>query len=138
MQWAACESLVRGIYESLVGGSSEDASIFATVTWLSTVNTKARCDLMGRSVQGSTLPKDLKDEIVRLSKRFQRVTAVRNFYCHANYKASLSTLKLGAVEGYQLTRDETVLSIIAKPADATLVAQLRTAIDNCVVLNREA
>lgn len=137
-EWANCETLLRGIYVCLTGGTSQSASDYAEVTWLSMVNVRARCDLLSRSVRVSPLPEAYKNEALRLLRRFDGATRTRNLYCHSHYVGDPNTLELLAIESYEATKDDRIIKTTRRSANGEMLAELKTAIRNCGEFNREA
>ena len=137
VEWAVCESILRGVYVAITGGTSSTARDFSEVAWLSTSNTNARCDLLTRATFAANIPETFKKEIKVTISHFKGVTRTRNFFCHAAYEVNPDTFELVAVEGHHLTLNEELVEFDRRTADKAMVHSLLTAITNCGRLARE-
>lgn len=136
-EWAVCESVLRGLFIALTGGTSSQAAAHAEVAWLSCSNSKQRRDLFVRSVQISEWAVAYKAEILLLLERFKTVSDARNSYAHAFYVGDADTIKLKEIQFVRLTLDEQVIKVTSKPANKATVNELTQAIQRCGDLNRE-
>lgn len=101
ISWANCETLLRGIYEAIVGGKSSTASLHAMNSWFSHVNNQARIALLRRSILGSPLSEGRKGEGLKLVQRFDRYSQRRNQLAHAHYRIDPATRSLVSIEIYR-------------------------------------
>lgn len=136
-EWAVCESVVRGVYVTLTGGLSVADRDYAEIAWLSTPNTKQRCDLLTRTIFASPIPDQFKKSIEGILKNFRGVSVTRNFFCHASYEVRPDTFELTAVESHHLTLNEDLVVFDRRAADKAMVHSQLTAIANCGRLARE-
>lgn len=129
-----CDSLFYGIFEMLVGRANSDNGI---VLWTSTVNTRARLDLVAHLAKVSELSEDLKTEVIERCDRFRKIAATRNFFCHAYYYFSDSHA-LDGIRGFRLdTRAEYPAIQVDRAPDKALLNEIIDTVFRTNELNDE-
>lgn len=131
MHWGSCETLFYGMLEALAGREGTDVG---AILWLSHRSNRDRLDLIQRLAKARGLKPALVGEIVDLCARFKSVTRVRNFFCHASYRADPQGNCLG-VEGYQLTDEDIPLKLELRPLTKGLLNEIKCAVVDAITLH---
>lgn len=127
--WALCESLIWGFFSSLTetenGGTSP-------ILWLSHRNTSSRVNVVERLIKSSDVSKELQEEISGSLSKFNDLSKIRNFFCHAWYAADADTMELKSIQSHRL--NSTGVVVEEEPFTAETVSKVILAIDDAEAL----
>lgn len=130
INWANCESVFLAMIQ-LATAKPE----IAFQTWHSLRTTKARADLSVRMVRAECQDVTLCDEIGKAAGEFDRISAVRNFYCHAMYEYD-DDLHMTSANGAATPPSGGMAKSREKPLDAEALNEIQHAAHRCVEINQ--
>jgi hypothetical protein len=81
MHWANNESVFLAILQLMLGSRDQ-----GEVIWFSQTSTKARTELVARLAKATISDEKIVSDIEKLRAAFDKLSAARNFYCHAMYE----------------------------------------------------
>lgn len=137
VSWSNCESILRAVYEAIVGGRSETASRHAINAWFSHVSSNQRNALLRKAIQGSELAEKRKSDGLALLKSFEKYTERRNELAHAHYRINPTTRSLEAIEVYKSSRENAEISAKTDFFSESTIRDLKLKINLIEQLNRK-
>lgn len=126
-EWAVCESLIWGLFQSFTYTGREDST--TAVLWLSTRGTGAKVTLVERLAAASQISPQLLEALKSKTAAFGEITKTRNFFCHAWYAGDRESMELKQIESHKLRgdaavteREEFTVATIEKASSAVIAA----------------
>ena len=131
--WSVIETLFYGLLEVLAGRAKTDT---ARVIWLSLRTTEARLNLILQLAKVQTIAPVTAKDVESMCNRFTGISKVRNWFCHAVYRADASG-KLQFLENTRLGHADDPLSVERKPLNKATLNEISHTIGEASQLNRD-
>ena len=131
--WTNTESLLIHLIAGLVHTDKETAVIL----FLTLNTTRARVDLVERLAKLDRTPKDQRDAVLDLTRKFVKLSSLRNHYNHSIYAFDPATGTTSTIKMRIADRKNTIKVGQTTEISSDTVNEIQTALDDIARLNRE-